>query len=91
MSKSVRVRMRSVMEAAVAGKGVGLVQFMRALLRRSNRRFRKAGMAVVNSYGDRVFWSMIVDVRDVVTFGRGLSGRLGRRMREVEVLSPVKS
>ena len=64
------------MEAALAGKEVGLVQFMSACFRRSNRRFRKAGMAVVNSYGDCGLWSMIVDVWDVVTFGRGLRRRI---------------
>jgi len=68
MSKSVRVRVRSVMEAAVAANEVGLVQFLRACFRRRNRGFRKAGMAVINSCGDCGLWSMIVDVWDVVTF-----------------------
>jgi hypothetical protein len=44
MIKSVRVRVRSASEAAVAAKEVGLVQFLSACLRRRNRGFRKAGM-----------------------------------------------
>ena len=72
MSKSVRLRVRSASEAAVAANEVGLDQFLMACFRDRNSGFKNAGMAVVDSYGDSGSRRMIVDLRDVVTFGNGL-------------------